>query len=320
MHTHDGDGPLEPGTASSPAGPGCRRRRCASTTSWDCCRRPGWTNAPAIASTGPTLLERVPVTGWTSAPGPQRGLSVVVDPGAGEPAALATDVDGEPRQHWAGLRGSSTVRPVPTGRSDHVDRLSGKRSIMYDVNTRTMPERRLLCLKRNVLRRGAGAAARQGDRRTGSTRHRLPRVDGSASAPFSIYWGEVSEDSDGPLRWCRPVPVAQTEALAAAVPGSPCAPRRRTRRAFVHLGPGGETKAPPEWQLVMGELRAWRGHGEQPSVLGTRCTYRAAGPGSAHGTPDCDLAGAARSANRRRPGSRVAGRLRGRGSGSCAVW
>ena len=36
-----------------------------------------------------------------------------------------------------------------------VNRLSGKRSVIYDVTTREIPERSLLCLKRNVDEQGA---------------------------------------------------------------------------------------------------------------------------------------------------------------------
>jgi hypothetical protein len=32
-----------------------------------------------------------------------------------------------------------------------------------------------------------------------------PRLEGIAGAPFLIFYGEVSEDSDGPLELCRPV-------------------------------------------------------------------------------------------------------------------
>jgi hypothetical protein len=28
---------------------------------------------------------------------------------------------------------------------------------------------------------------------------------------FSIYWSQVSADSDGPVEWCKPVPAAEAE-------------------------------------------------------------------------------------------------------------
>jgi hypothetical protein len=36
---------------------------------------------------------------------------------------------------------------------------------------------------------------------------------------FLIFWGEVSEDSDVPVEFCRPVPADEAEALAAHFPG-----------------------------------------------------------------------------------------------------
>ena len=42
-----------------------------------------------------------------------------------------------------------------------VNRLSGKRSVMYEVATREIPERSLLCLKRNVDQQGAWALGKE---------------------------------------------------------------------------------------------------------------------------------------------------------------
>ena len=79
-----------------------------------------------------------------------------------------------------------------------VDRLNGKRSIMYDVHTRTLPARRLLCLKRHVD--GTDAAWALGKEFIALLqRHDLPRIDGREGATFCIWWGEVSQDIDGPL-------------------------------------------------------------------------------------------------------------------------
>ena len=85
-----------------------------------------------------------------------------------------------------------------------VDRLSGKRSVMYEVATREIPERSLLCLKRNVDQQGAWALGKEF---IAVLRERpLPKMNGREGAMFSIYWGEVSADSDGPVEMCRPIP------------------------------------------------------------------------------------------------------------------
>ena len=98
-----------------------------------------------------------------------------------------------------------------------VNRINGKRSIMYEVSTREVPSRSLLCLKRNVT--GWDQAWALGKEFVGLLRSRpLPRVQGPAGPPFCIYWSQVSEDSDGPLEWCRPVPDDQAEQLAGEMP------------------------------------------------------------------------------------------------------
>lgn len=98
-----------------------------------------------------------------------------------------------------------------------VTRLTGKGSvIMYEVATRQMPERSLLCLKRNVDEQGAWVLGKEF---VAILRDRpLPRLAGREGATFCIYWGQVSADSDGPIEWCKPVPVAEGKALAAQYP------------------------------------------------------------------------------------------------------
>lgn len=171
-----------------------------------------------------------------------------------------------------------------------VDRLNGKRSIMYEVNTRTIPERRILCLKRHVD--GEAGAWALGKEFIGVLRgHDLPRIDGREGAAFCIYWGEVSADSDGPLEWCRPVPEDQATALSAVVPGLTLRTEPAHQEAFVDVGPGGEPTS-TDWQLVSDSLRAWaEEHAARPSDLGVRLTYLwGGGPVTAASRPDCDFA------------------------------
>ena len=50
---------------------------------------------------------------------------------------------------------------------------------------------------------------------------------------FTIYWGEVSADSDGPIEMCRPVPAADATALATHYPELSLEPSLRiTRRSL----------------------------------------------------------------------------------------
>jgi hypothetical protein len=98
-----------------------------------------------------------------------------------------------------------------------VARLSGKEPVMYEVSTREIPDRTVLCLKRNV--QGEAGAWAFGKEFISLIKGKdLLRVEGRTGAMFCIWWGSVNDDSDGPLEWCLPVPGDQVEALATRVP------------------------------------------------------------------------------------------------------
>ncbi len=126
---------------------------------------------------------------------------------------------------------------------------------------------------------------------------RLPRMEGREGAAFCIYWGEVSADSDGPVEWCRPVPAAEAEALAAQFPELTLRVEPAHREAYVDLGPGGQIDA-TQWQLADEALRSWRdAQGIEdkqlsltPEDLGVRITYLATPPITDTSVPDCDFA------------------------------
>lgn len=176
-----------------------------------------------------------------------------------------------------------------------VDRLSGKRSVMYEVAAREMPGRSLLCLKRNVDEDGVWAFGKEF---IAILRERpLPRMEGREGAMFCIWWGQVSADSDGPLEWCRPVPETAAHALAEHYPELTLRTEPAHREAFVAFGPyAGENAV--QWQLASEALRAWaiengidpEGLQLKPEDLGPRITYYVSGPVTETSVPDCDFA------------------------------
>jgi hypothetical protein len=100
----------------------------------------------------------------------------------------------------------------------------------------------------------------------------------------------VSDDSDGPIEWCRPVPDDLAGVLAAELPQLQLCTEPGHREAFVHLGPGGQT-SPAQWKLVSESLHAWADeHDARPSQLGVRITYLASTPITETSAPDCDFA------------------------------
>jgi DNA-binding transcriptional MerR regulator len=127
-----------------------------------------------------------------------------------------------------------------------IDRLNGKRTVMYEVATREIPERSLLCLLRHV--EGDAGAWALGKEFVGLMRERpIPRLAGRARAAFVIYHGEVTEDSDGPIEWCRPVPPEQAEELAARFPELTLRTEAAHTEAFVHLGDTLASPPPGSW-------------------------------------------------------------------------
>ncbi|HEX3616973.1 MAG TPA: helix-turn-helix domain-containing protein, partial [Solirubrobacteraceae bacterium] len=172
-------------------------------------------------------------------------------------------------RHWASVESQHAARRDLAGYL--IDRFQGKRHHMYEVTTRAIPARSVLCLKRNVD--GSDGAWAFGKEFISILReHPLPRIEGRAGAVFSIYWGEVSDDSDGPVEWCRPLPGDQADEIAAAIPELTLRIEPAHREAFIHLGPG--PTEPAVWQLVSQSMRGWADENAvQASELGTRITY-----------------------------------------------
>lgn len=206
--------------------------------------------------------------------------AIVAVPGA-DPGVAAERI----RAFWAATEAQHDARRRLAAQL--IDQLNGTRSVMYEVDTREIPERSLLCLKRNVA--GEPAAWALGKEFIALMReHQFPRLEGRTGAVFSIYWGEVNDDSDGPVEWCRPVPADQAATLTAQCPDLTLRTEPAHHEAFVNIGvqPG-----PVEWQVVSRTLHDW---GEErslrPTELGVRVTYLASEPVGEQSGPDCDFA------------------------------
>ncbi len=156
------------------------------------------------------------------------------------------------REVWAATEAEHTSRRALA--TYLIDELRGRRAVVYEVSTREIPGRSLLCVKRNVA--GQDEAWAFGKEFIGLLRrYQLPDIPGRAGAFFCIYWGEVSQDSDGPVEWCRPVPSDEAEALAARCPELTLRAEAAHQEAFVNIGNGQSDGA--EWHLVSQSLDAW---------------------------------------------------------------
>jgi DNA-binding transcriptional MerR regulator len=103
-------------------------------------------------------------------------------------------------RYWA------SVESVMAGRSAVVSylrsSLTGAAVISYDIQTRSLPRRELAAISRHVHVAGTDAFFADAFARLRSSGPGLP---GIAGCPFVVFYGEVSEDSDGPIELCRPV-------------------------------------------------------------------------------------------------------------------
>ena len=202
-----------------------------------------------------------------------------------DPADAATRI----AEHW---RAAEAAHDARRELADYlVDRLRGKRTVMYEVGMREMPERTLLCLRRNVDVQGQFAFGKEF---IAILRERpLPKIDGRAGAAFCIYWSHPSADGDGLIEWCKPVPAGEAHTLAQHYPELTLRAEPAHREAFVALPAG---YGAVQWNLACESLDTWMQEQEQehqgdrlaltPEDLGLRTTYLAAGPSDV----DIDLA------------------------------
>jgi DNA-binding transcriptional MerR regulator len=215
----------------------------------------------------------------------QLPLAAVKELLACDPADAATRI----AEYW---RHAEAAHDARRDLADYlVSRLRGKRPVMYEVATREMPERSLLCLKRNVDDQGQWAFGKEF---IAIMRERpLPKIEGREGAAFCIQWGWVSDDSDGPVEWCKPVPKAEAHALAKRYPELTLRTEPAHWEVFVPLP---ADYGIVQWQIAMESMQAWEQEHEgededervtlTPEDLGLRITYLAAGPASV----DCDFA------------------------------
>ena len=110
---------------------------------------------------------------------------------------------------------------------------------------------------------------------------------GAVGAPFVIYHGEVSADSDGPIEWCWPVTGERAEELAARLPDLTLRTDPAHQEAYVHYG---ETTLLHSDRIVLAaqSLLAWAREQDRQTVGALRLVYlNADGDGKG---PDCDVA------------------------------
>src|SRR6185437_8719456 len=181
-----------------------------------------------------------------------------------EPEAAAAQVVA----YWSGAEGDHAARRGLAG--NLVDRLSGKRNVMHEVKVRDVPARSLLCLLRHA--NNQQEVWDLGKQVIGMLKAQPPpRVDGVVGAAFLIYYGEVNQDSDGPVEFCWPVPQDLAGQLAASFPGLTLRTEPAHQEAYIRLAQDPLTAA--QSQLLSDSFMAWEAEQQrQPSDLPLRVT------------------------------------------------
>jgi hypothetical protein len=96
----------------------------------------------------------------------------------------------------------------------------------------------------------------------------LPSPGDPVSAPFVIYHGEVSQDSDGPVELCWPVPDERAARIAASFPDLTLRTEPAHQEAFAYMGQAGPDIA--QLVPVLESLGAWAGAQHRQPTGGLR--------------------------------------------------
>ena len=197
------------------------------------------------------------------------------------PAAAADQINA----YWSGAEADHAARRELA--CYIVERLNGRMPVMYEVSVREVPARSLLSMLRYVHHDEFPAVARDFSARFAG--ESVPRLPGAGGAPFIVYHGEVSEDSDGPVQWCRPVPDEVGVALAARFPDLTLRTEPAHEEAVVHLARD-PARTPAAQSLTVSEtLLAWAVEQHRRPTGSVRQIFVAA-PSSQGPGLECDFA------------------------------
>ena len=199
-----------------------------------------------------------------------------------DPAAAAEEI----RAYWAGAEAEHAAQRELIGYL--VDRLHGKKSRMYEVTVRDIPARSLLSLIRRVHEEDVIPMGRE------LFIHRLarggvPRIEGIAGAPFTMFHGEVSGDSDGPVEWCWPVPDDQADEIAARFPDLTLRTEPAHQEAFVRADTPGTAGGGTQAEVAIEALFAWAAEQHRQPSEGVRAVL-VFNPANKGAGPDTEFA------------------------------
>jgi DNA-binding transcriptional MerR regulator len=158
-------------------------------------------------------------------------------------------------------------------------------SMAYAVSTRSLPDRSVLSQTRHV-RFDEQTPVREEFMGLFHEAGIKP-LPGVAGAPFVVYYGDVSVESDGPIEWCWPVAEDRAEQLAAELPDLTLRTDPAHQEAYVHYGATTLLHA-ARIILAAQSLLAWAHDQDRELAAGLRLVYLET-DGDAS-SPDCDVA------------------------------
>jgi DNA-binding transcriptional MerR regulator len=205
----------------------------------------------------------------------------------GMPLPAIADIAGRPpgeaaeaiAGYWAGVEAATADGRVLVSYIQAT--LTGADMPRYEIQTRAIPERTLLSISRHL--HAAEADAFFGDA-FARLRSAAPGIAGIAGCPFLVFYGEVSDDSDGPVELCRP-------AAAAADPEATAGIQRRVEpahdEAFIRIAM--KDMGWPALAPAADALEAWIREQRREPAGALRQVLIADQRTAAPDTPVCDL-------------------------------
>jgi len=130
-----------------------------------------------------------------------------------------------------------------------IRRLEGKDQRVYEINVRSIPERKLLCISRHVHGDEVHDFFHEAFTRLRSV---APAGAGPAGAPFLIMYGETTADSDGPVELCLPVATETDEAAIAGMGDIQLRTEPSHDEAYIHHG-----VSDVSWPEMIDALMKW---------------------------------------------------------------
>jgi len=205
-------------------------------------------------------------------------LPVIADIKAKPPAEAA----GAVRRYWAGVESVAADRRVLV--SYIQAKLTGVDMPPYDVQTRIIPERTLLSISRHLHADETDAFFADAFARL---RAAGPGLEGIAGCPFLVFYGEVSDDSDGPVELCRPVDPGTDASLARAMTDTQLRVEQAHDEVFIRLAM--KDMGWPALAPAIDALEAWVREQRRAPAGALRQVLIADQRTAAPTTPVCDL-------------------------------